>query len=63
MRKFKIPKQPISVTKSVRFPESLVEEVEAAIRGKNCTFSAFVVEATRVALENPKEEEENQKDL
>lgn len=63
MRKFKIPKQPISVTKSVRFPESLVEEVEAAIRGKNCTFSAFVVEATRVALENLKEEEENQKDL
>ena len=28
-----------------------------AIRGKDCTFSAFVVEAVRVALENLKEEE------
>ena len=52
MRKFQIPKSPVSVTKSIRFPEKLVEEVENAIRGKDCTFSAFVVEATRVALEN-----------
>ena len=57
MRKFKIPKPPVSVTKSVRFPETLVAEVEEAIRGTDCTFSAFVVEATQFALENMQEDE------
>ena len=57
MRKFKIPKPPVSVTKSVRFPETLVAEVEDAIRGTDCTFSAFVVEATQFALENMQEDE------
>ena len=58
MRKFKIPHTPSSSTKSIRFPNDVIEEVEAAIRGKDCTFTAFVVEAVRVALENLKEEEE-----
>lgn len=57
MRKFKIPKPPSSTTKSVRFPNTVIEEVEKAIRGTDCTFTAFVVEAVRVALENLKEEE------
>lgn len=30
--------------------------VEKAIRGRDCTFSAFVIEALRVALENLEEE-------
>ena len=58
MKKFQIPKTPRSTTKSVRFPNDIIEEVEAAIRGKDCTFTAFVVEAVRVALENLKEEDE-----
>lgn len=58
MKKFKIPKTPRSTTKSVRFPNEIVDEVDAAIRGKDCTFTAFVVEAVRVALDNLKEEEE-----
>ena len=62
MRKFKIPKTPVSVTKSIRFPQDLIDEVETAIRGTDCTFSAFVVEATRVALENLAEEESNKED-
>ena len=62
MRKFKIPKPPVSVTKSIRFPQDLIDEVETAIRGTDCTFSAFVVEATRVALENLAEEESNKED-
>ena len=57
MRKFEIPKTPRSTNKSVRFPNDIIEEVEEAIREKDCTFTAFVVEATRVALENLKEEE------
>lgn len=56
MKKFKIPKVPVSATKSVRFPVDVIEQVEAAIRGKDCTFTAFVVEAVRVALENLEED-------
>ena len=57
MKKFKIPSIPPTTNKSVRFPNDLLEQVESAIRGTDCTFSAFVVEAVRVALENLQEEE------
>ena len=56
MRKFHIPNIPPTTNKSVRFPNDLIDAVEDAIRGKDCTFSAFVVEAVRVALENLEEE-------
>ena len=56
MAKFKIPKPPGSTNKSIRFPNDVIEQVEAAIQGKDCTFSAFVVEAVRVALESLEEE-------
>lgn len=57
MKKFTIPSTPPTTNKCIRFPNDIVEEVENAIRGKQCTFSAFVIEAVRVALENLKEEE------
>lgn len=57
MAKFKIPKIPPTTSKSIRFPNDIIEEVEKAIQGKDCTFTAFVVEATRVALENLREDE------
>ena len=56
MRKFEIPKVPVSSTKSIRFPNDVIEAVEEAIRGTDCTFSAFEVEAVRVALDNLAEE-------
>lgn len=56
MKKFKIPAAPQSTSKTIRFPDDVIAEVEQAIQGTNCTFSAFVVEAVRVALENLKEE-------
>ena len=52
MRSFKIPSEPKTTNKSLRFPNDIIDKVEFAIRGKNCTFTAFVIEATRVALEN-----------
>ena len=58
MKKFKIPSVPPTTNKCIRFPNDLIEEVEKAIKGKNCTFTAFVIEAVRVALENLKEEQE-----
>lgn len=39
----------------------MIAEVEDRIRGRDCTFSAFVVEAVRVALDNLREEEEQQR--
>lgn len=56
MKKFKIPNIPPTTNKCIRFPNDIIEDVENAIVGKNCTFSAFVVEAVRVALENISEE-------
>ncbi len=50
MPKFKIPTTPSTINKCIRFPEDVVFNVESAIEGKNCTFSAFVIEAVRVAL-------------
>ena len=58
MKKFKIPSIPPTTVKTIRFPNDLIEQIEEAIRGRDCTFSAFVVEAVRVALENLKEENE-----
>ena len=54
--KFRIPHVPPTSQKSIRFPNDMIEAIEEAIRGKECTFSAFVVEAVRVALENLEEE-------
>lgn len=50
MRKFEIPVIPPTTYKGIRFPDDLIEEIETAIKGKNSTFSAFVIASTRVAL-------------
>lgn len=53
----RLPKTPSSTNKSIRFPNDVIDAVEDAIRGTGCSFSAFVIEATRVALESLKEQE------
>ena len=57
MKKFKIPSIPPTTNKCIRFPNDVIENVENAIKGKICTFTAFVIEAVKVALENLKEKE------
>jgi hypothetical protein len=52
MEKFRIPSIPHSTTKSIRFPNDIIEQVEESSAGNDCTFTAFVVEAVRVALVN-----------
>ena len=52
MRKFKIPSIPPTTNKCIRFPNDIIENVEKAIEGRDCTFTAFVIEAVKVALEN-----------
>ena len=51
MAKFKIPETPPTVNKTIRFPSDVVQRVEKAICGKDCTFSGFVIAAVRAALE------------
>lgn len=58
MEKFKIPTTPTSSNKTIRFPDTVIKDVEKAIKGKNCSFTAFVVEAVKVAVENLEREEE-----
>lgn len=55
MSKFKFPSIPTATVKSVRFPDSMLEEIEEIINTKDCSFSAFVVECVRFALEDIKE--------
>ena len=55
MGRFQIPSTPPTVNKTIRFPTDVVEDVEKAIQGKNCTFSAFVIAAVRGALEDVRE--------
>lgn len=55
MKKFKIPTTPSTTNKCIRFPNNVIEDVEKAIQGKDCTFTAFVIEAVKTALENLEE--------
>ncbi|CCZ55907.1 putative uncharacterized protein [Clostridium sp. CAG:1219] len=59
MKKFKIPSILPTTNKCIRFPNDIINEVEDSIKGKDCTFTAFVIEAVKVALENLKEEQQN----
>ena len=54
MGNFKIPVIPSTTQKAIRFPNDIIEEVEESIKGRDCTFSAFVIEAVRSALEDLK---------
>ena len=58
---FRIPKIPPTTNKTIRFPNDVIEDVEKAIVGQDCTFSAFVIAAVRNALEELKEEEDKEK--
>lgn len=60
MKKFKVPNTPPTTNKCIRFPNTLIAEVEKAIKGKDCTFTAFVVEAVKFALENMNNEQDTQ---
>ena len=57
MGKFTIPTTPPTTNKTIRFPNDVVEAVENAIKGKDCTFSAFVIAAVKAALEDLKSEQ------
>ncbi len=57
MSRFKIPTVPPTTNKTIRFPNDLINKVENAICGKDCTFSAFVIAAVKAAIEDLEEEQ------
>ena len=61
MKKFKIPVIPATTNKCIRFPNDVIKDVQKAIKGKRSSFSAFVIEATRLALITLEEEEEEKR--
>ena len=54
---FKIPSVPPTTNKTIRFPNDLIDRVEALICNRECTFSAFVIAAVRAAVEEVEAEE------
>lgn len=60
MSTFRIPSIPPTTNKTIRFPNDVIDAVEQAIRGRDCTFSAFVIAAVRAALETVAESPEQQ---
>ena len=58
-RKFQLPSIPETTPKNIRFPNEIIQQVDEVIQGTNVTFSRFVIEATRVPLENMKEDGED----
>lgn len=53
------PNRKETENKTIRFPISLIEDIEKAIIGKDVTFSKFVIQACEYALN---EMEDNKKD-
>ena len=52
MGDFKIPSIPTTTNKTIRFPNDVIADVEKAMVGKDCNFSAFVIAAVREALKD-----------
>ncbi len=52
MKQFKIPQTPLTTQKCIRFPNNIIDKIENYIIGKDCTFSAFVIEAVSTILDN-----------
>ena len=56
MGRFQIPKTPSTTNKTIRFPDDVIAQVEEAIRGKDSSFSAFIIAAVRLALQDLEEQ-------
>jgi len=47
-------------TKSIRFPLTLINQIEEAIKGNDVSFTGFVIQACEYALENLDDSEKQQ---
>ena len=53
MSKFKIPKIPPTTSKSIRFPNDIIEKIEKAIQGKQCTVALESLEEEQTPQDGP----------
>lgn len=51
------PDKKESENKTIRFPVTLLNEIETVIKNNNVTFSGFILQACRYALDNLDENE------
>lgn len=59
-RRFHIPSISRTTNKTIRFPNNIIEQVEREIGGKDCTFTAFVIAAVSMALDDLEQEREQE---
>ncbi len=59
MKRFKIPSTPKTSTKTIRFPDEVIENIESKIKGTDCSFSKFVIEACKTVLEDLDDDSNN----
>lgn len=55
------PNKKETENKTIRFPISLIENIEKAIQGQDVTFSRFVIQACEYALNNIEDTKKNSK--
>lgn len=55
------PNKKETENKTIRFSIPLIEKIDSAIRGKDVTFSKFVIQACEYALNDMKTEKETKK--
>lgn len=53
------PNKKETENKTIRFPISLIDDIEKAIENQDVTFSRFVIQACEYALENMKTSEDS----
>lgn len=59
MKKLKIPKNHSGISKTLRLPENIVNDIEILSDLKNISFNKVVVELLNFSLENLDSEDEN----
>lgn len=59
MRKLKIPKNHSGVSKTLRLPENLVDEIQLLADFKNTSFNKIVIQFLNFAIENLDEDDLN----
>lgn len=59
MNSFKIPIIPQTTQRTIRFPNDLIDDIEEVIKGKDTTFSAFIVAAARHTMDELKENDDS----
>lgn len=59
MKDFQLPIKYPRVSKSIRFPTTVIEQVEEEIRGTGLSFTEFVLASVRFSLDNLEEEQKD----